>query len=246
MKKYSLAITLLGPEPHGLNVNFVRSTLSRSKMFNSRVEVNYISAFPSDDVVLYDEDLDVVAPQLDLNKLNILIVRSPIQDNFFIRVIDYDYSSDNWRNQKKRPIILLSTYEMDFIAKTYDVDLSHLVAITAWKFGVVFEFLLKGGKYFELYNSSVAEPSIFNFCKRKEEIIDCYRALKFGPRATAVFIKNYYNEEQVKALEKDLNRLKYSVLIRSKRWLERNQLASGILIGLLTGIIGTAIFEAIK
>lgn len=238
-----IKITILGPEPYDLDAAQVVRHLGRTQMFEGKAIVSRIEALPDSGPELLDEDLDEFISHLEPDRFHAIIVRGRIEDNYFVRILDYDYSLDAWKNAARRAVILISTHEMDWIAREHKINLSHLVSSIIWKFYIVYDFLKRGGKYFTLYASDKVEASIFNYCQNKEEIVDCYRAFRIGPRATFVLTNQYIPETQIAAWNKDINRLKFSRFERLMRWFEKNSVASGYVSGIITGIIVTLAFK---
>ncbi|MFM8799483.1 MAG: hypothetical protein ACKOEE_02865 [Tagaea sp.] len=215
-------------------------------MFNGEVKINKIEALPGNGEIVLDEDLRALSNTLDAGIFHAVVVRTPIEENYFVRLIDYDYENEQWKRENPRPIILFSTYQMDWIATEHQIDFAHLVAVIIWKFKIVYDFLRNGGRYFSLYAVDRVESSIFNFCRKKVEVVDCYRAMRIGPRATAVLNQQYLSDDQIRAWEADIKRLQISVFRKILIWFNKNSVASSYVSGIITGITSAYLIELVK
>ncbi len=232
-------IKILGPSAYSLDLKSLEKYLVRTKMFSGRVSIDHIEKMPSDKIELLDRDLTPLQQIISPEGLTVFLVRCPIQGNFFVRSLGFNYSTDCWFDGAgPRNCIVLSSYEMSDIAKEFKIDLAHLIAITIWKFGIVNKFLRNGGKYFSLYLPGKVESSIFNFCEKKLEIVDCYKHLKISERAIDVLRHSLFTEGEIKFIQSDIERLRFS---RFRRFLE-NIKESPLELALYTNVITSAVF----
>ncbi|MFM8801009.1 MAG: hypothetical protein ACKOEE_10735, partial [Tagaea sp.] len=146
--------------------------------------------------------------------ISIVVVEQPLDGNFFTRTNVFNFDMFGLVDPQPEHIVFsVSTNDVYFICKHFDLHYEKAMAGIILLAFLVYTFLSRGGKYWNLVTES-REDSVFNFCRDKTEMRYSMQALKMGQRAEAHFQKVGFDETELAVFRRALATLRPTTLER--------------------------------